>query len=143
MIGGGKIVTYTINPTSTEIQKIGAIPQCIIDYYNLQCISAEVHLPPGVLKHLKKRGHWDDFLQYYEIIPQMIAAPDYIGQNPKEPNTIEIYKVISDHIILPIKLNEANGMFLSSFYILDNGAKKIIKRIGTGRIMPFSNLNCQ
>ena len=86
-------MTYTINPLSTEIQKIGSIPQCIIDYYSLQCISAEVHLPPGVLKHLKKRGHWDDFLRYYEIIPQMIGAPDYIGQNPREPNTIEIYKI--------------------------------------------------
>ena len=53
MIGGGKIVTYTIDPTSTEIQKIGAIPQCIIDYYNLQCISAEVHLPP-VCSNIKK-----------------------------------------------------------------------------------------
>ncbi|MFF5996535.1 plasmid-related protein [Lysinibacillus sp. KU-BSD001] len=132
-------MTYQINPTSTETQIIGLVPQCIIDYYSLKCASAEVYLPPGVLKHLKKRGHWDDFIKYYEDIPAMIALPDYVGQNPKEPHTIEIYKVIADHVILPIKLNEADGMFMSSFYILDNGADKIAKRLRTGRLHPYSH----
>ena len=134
-------MTNQIDPTSTETQVIGYIPQSIIDYYSLKCLSAEVFLPPGVLKHLKKRGHWDDFMKYYEDIPAMIALPDYVGQNPKEPHTIEIYKVIADHVILPIKLNEADGMFMSSFYILDNGADKIAKRLRIGRLFPFSHFS--
>lgn len=134
-------MTYQIDPASTETQIIGLVPQCIIDYYSLKCVSSEVYLPPGVLKHLKKRGHWDDFIKYYEDIPEMIAIPDYVGQNPKEPHTIEIYKIIADHVILPIKLNEADGMFMSSFYILDNGADKIAKRLRTGRIFPFAHFS--
>lgn len=94
-------------------------------------------MPPGVLKHLQKRGHWDDFLRYYQDIPDMIANPDYAGQNPKEPGTVELYKVMSDHCLLAIKLNPDTGLFLGSFYKMDNGAEKIKKRLRTGRIHPF------
>ncbi len=131
-------MSYQIDLTSRETQVIGLVPQCIIDYYSLTCASPEVYLPPGVLKHLKKHGHWNDFIKYYKEIPKMITSPDYVGQNPKEPNTIEMYKVISDHVILPIKLNKADGLFMSSFYILDNGANKITKRLRTGRLHPYA-----
>lgn len=134
-------MTININPNSTTTQLVGVIPDCIIKHYALQCNSYEVYMPPGVLKHLKKRGHWNDFVTYHQDIPDMIANPDYAGQNPKEPNSVEIYKVINDHVILPIQLNTESGLFLSSFYILDNGADKIIKRLRSGRIHPFSFFN--
>jgi|SRR4051794_18591682 hypothetical protein len=131
-------MTMIINPNSIDTQLVGVIPECIINYYSIQCTSLEVYMPPGVLKHLKKKGHWNDFVTYHQDIPSMIATPDYAGQNPKEPNTVEIYKIVNDHVILPIKLNTDSGLFLSSFYILDNGADKIKKRLRAGRIHPFS-----
>ncbi|MFJ7842210.1 hypothetical protein ACIQXG_22565 [Lysinibacillus sphaericus] len=76
-------------------------------------------------------------MAYYQDIPSIITNPDYAGQNPKEPDTIEIYKALSDSVILPIKLNTENGLFLSSFYILDNGIDKIQKRLRSGRIHPM------
>lgn len=129
--------TFSINPNSTDTQLVGCVPKCIIDYYSIQCAGLDVYMPPGVLKHLKKRGHWQDFITYHQDIPNMISNPDYAGQNPKETDSVELYKVINDHIILPIKLN-TNGLFLSSFYILDNGADKIQKRLNNQRIHPFS-----
>lgn len=131
-------MTIIVNPNATNTQLVGIIPECVINHYSIQCASLEVYMPPGVMKHLKKRGHWNDFLIHHQDIPNMIANPDYAGQNPKEPNTVELYKVIGDHIILPTKLNAASGLFLSSFYILDNGADKIQKRLRAGRIHPFS-----
>lgn len=98
-------------------------------------------MPPGVLKHLKKQGHWNDFLKYHADIPAMIAKPDYAGQNPKEPDSIELYKVVSDHVLMAIKMNPANSLFLGSFYELKNGAQKIQGRLVTGRIHPFSYFN--
>jgi hypothetical protein len=127
-----------INPYKEIEQIVGVVPEKIVAYYNLQCSSYEVFMPPGVFKHLKKRGHWEDFLQYYKDIPAMVSNPDYAGQNPKEPGTLELYKVLNDHVILPIKLNTDNGMFLSSFYILDNGASKIQKRLRVDRIHPIT-----
>lgn len=132
------LMTIIIDPNSTNLQLIGTIPQCLIDYYSINCNSLNVYMQPGVLKHLKKRGHWRDFMTYYQHIPDIISNPDYAGQNPKEHGTIEIYKVLSDHVILPVKLNNDSGLFMSSFYILDNGANKIEKRLRSGRINPFS-----
>ena len=68
----------------------------------------------------------------------MIANPDYGGQNPKEKETVELYKVVSDHVLLAIKTSPSTGLFLGSFYILDNGIDKINKRLRVGRIHPFS-----
>lgn len=95
-------------------------------------------MPPGVLKHLKKKGHWQDFMKYHQDIPDMISNPDFAGQNPKEPGTVELYKVMSDHVLLAIKMSPDTGLFLGSFYTLDNGAKKIQGRLRTQRIHPFS-----
>ncbi|WP_338754865.1 plasmid-related protein [Bacillus sp. FJAT-52991] len=130
-----------IDPSAKETQLVGVIPECIIDHYSIQCASLEVYMPPGVLKHLQKRGHWNDFLTYHQHIPGMIALPDFAGQNPKEPHTVEIYKIVNDHVILPIKLSAESGLFMSSFYILDNGADKIQKRLRTQRIHPFSTFS--
>ena len=90
--------TIHIDLNATDTQLVGYIPKSIIDYYSIECAGLEVYMPPGVLKHLKKRGHWDDFVTYHTVIPDMIANPDYAGQNPKELNTVELYKVVNDHV---------------------------------------------
>lgn len=132
------MINITINPNATDTQMVGVIPKSIVNHYSLNCSSYEVYMPPGVLKHLKKRGHWQDFMQYYQDIPDIIANPDYAGQNPKEPNTVELYKVMTDHVLLAIKMDPNTGLFLGSFYTLDNGPDKIQKRLRNGRIHPFS-----
>lgn len=132
-------MTIIINPHATVTQIVGHVPAAVVNYYSIQCTGYEVYMPPGVLKHLQKRGHWNDFLQYYQDIPHIIANPDYAGQNPKEPGTIELYKIMSDHVLLAIKMNPTTGLFLGSFYTLDNGANKIQKRLRVGRIFPFSH----
>jgi hypothetical protein len=128
----------TINPYATKTQLVGIISEAIIKHYCISCSSHEVFIPPGVLKHLKKRGHWADFLKYHQDIPDMIANPDYAGQNPKEPGTVELYKVLNDYVLIAIKMNPDTGLFLGSFYTLDNGAEKIQKRLRVGRIHPYS-----
>lgn len=129
-----------IDPYSTTSQIAGKIPEAVVNYYEISCHSYEVYMTPGFLKHLKKRNHWDIFMSYYQDIPSMIANPDYVGQNPKEPNSIELYKTLNDFLLVPVKLNMSSYLYLSSFYGLDNGANKIEKRLRTGRICPFSSL---
>lgn len=127
-----------VNPHSKVTQLVGIIPESIVKYYGIQCSSYEVYMPPGVLKHLKKRNHWNNFLMYHQDLPNMIASPDYAGQNQKEPDSVELYKVIENHILIAIKMNPSSGLFLGSFYTLDNGPDKIQKRLRVKRIYPFS-----
>ncbi|GAB4074727.1 hypothetical protein GCM10028778_22300 [Barrientosiimonas marina] len=129
-----------IDPYATASQLVGKVPEVIMKHYEIPCSSYNVYMTPGFLKHLKKRNHWDIFMTYYQEIPSMIANPDYVGQNPKEPNSIELYKALGDFLLVPVKLNTSSYLYLSSFYGLDNGASKIEKRLRTGRIRPFSSL---
>lgn len=120
-----------IDPNATTSQLVGVVPESIIKYFSIKCHSYEVHMPPGVLKHLRKRGHWVDFLTHYKDIPTMISCPDYAGQNPKEPNSIELYKVMGDYILIAIKLNPSSGLFMGSFYKLDDGFNKVQRQSST------------
>ena len=71
----------------------------------------------------------------------MISNPDYAGQNPKEAQSIELYKVMGDYILIAIKVHPSSGLFLGSFYTLNNGENKIQKRLNIGRIHPFSHFD--
>ncbi|WP_338657119.1 plasmid-related protein (plasmid) [Sporosarcina psychrophila] len=126
-----------INPYSTDTQQVGVLPKCLVTYYQLPYTTLDVWMPPGVLKHLKKRGHWEDLLAHHLIIPSAIENPDFAGQNPREPNSLELYKIIDDHLLIAIKMSPEKDLFLGSFYKLDNGQEKIQKRLRTGRIHPF------
>ena len=132
--------TYKIDPNCAETQCVGEIPASIIKKYNLQCPSNEVLMYPGAIKHIKKK-HAATFVLYYERIPEIICNPDYVGQNPKEPQSIEMYKYLDEHFLVAIKLDPTGYFFLSTFYDLNNGQNKIAKRLRSGRIVPFSSIS--
>lgn len=68
-----------------------------------------------------------------EKIPEIIIAPDYIGVNPGEPDSIELVKRYSDNIQIAIKLDAAKGyLYVASLY--DIPEHKIQKRLYSGRL---------
>jgi hypothetical protein len=99
---------YSIVLDCKETQTIGKIARELVDYYQLPCENLEVKLLPGVVKHLKKRGHWRDFLKYYKDLPKILSKPDFAGQNKREPGTLELYKVMNDQVLIAIKMNQDN-----------------------------------
>jgi hypothetical protein len=131
--------TYTVDPNSTDTQCVGILPKKIIKKYGLSCPSDEVYMYPGAIKHIKK-NHAATFALYYDKIPDIISNPDYVGQNPKEPKSVELYKLITDYLLVAIKLDPSGYFYLSTFYDLNNGQTKISKRLRSGRIVPFSSI---
>ncbi len=96
----------------------------------------EVEMYPGFIKHCKKK-HPGIFEKYYQLIPEIIFNPDYIGKNPKETKSIEMYKRVDETLLLAIKLDPHGYLYLSSFYELNNAEFKIQKRLRKGRIVPY------
>ncbi|CAM3299107.1 plasmid-related protein [Filibacter tadaridae] len=98
--------------------------------------TSDVYIYPGAIKHIKKKhpGVWE---QYGHSIPLVLSEPDYIGKNPKEPNSIELYKQLGDHLLLAIKLDPTGYLFVSSLYDLKNAVAKINKRLISKRIIPY------
>lgn len=98
---------------------------------------SEVYMFSGSIKHIKKRhpGIWE---KHGQEIPNIISSPDFIGMNPSEPNSLELYKHLSEEVLLAIKIDPTGYMFISSFYNLHNASVKINKRLRNGRIVKYS-----
>ncbi|MDQ0160864.1 plasmid-related protein [Alkalibacillus salilacus] len=131
---------YTIDPNSKETQVVGKIPQKILDHFSINCPNREVQMYPGAIKHLIKHDHFNIFMSHHRNIPNMIRNPDYVGQNPKEPNSVELYKQLSETLLVAIKLDPSGYLYLSSLYDLHNADHKIQKCLKSGRIIPFSDI---
>lgn len=136
------MTTYSINPQATDRQLVGELDctniQRLINV-NIPNDSRYVWLYPGFIKHVKRR-HPGMFESHYHLIPSIIKSPDYIGKNPKEPNSIELYKQV-DYFLLAIKVDPTGYSFVASFYDLHNGPHKIQKRLESGRIVPYTVLS--
>ncbi len=96
----------------------------------------EVYIYRGAIKHIKKRhpGIWE---AHGQQIPDIIANPDYVGRNPKEADSVELYKYITKDLLLAIKLDPSGYLFVSSLYDLHNAQYKIQKRLSSGRIVIY------
>lgn len=88
----------------------------------------------GLVTHVQK--HHPNECENISLIPSIIAAPDYIGQNPKEPNSIELVKVINANVMVCVKLDGKHSYhYVASVYQISNG--KLKNRIQSGRLKKF------
>ncbi|HBF2207821.1 hypothetical protein [Paenibacillus aceti] len=136
--GKKALESYTIDIHGTDIQDVGELNvQAIKKLTGVDLSDGKVKVYPGALKHIRKR-HPGVLEQYGHLIPGMISCPDYVGKNPKEPNSIELVKIVQDHLLLAIKLDPTGYVFVSSFYDLANGTAKLQKRLASRRWVPYS-----
>ncbi len=88
----------------------------------------------GLLVHLRK--HHPDEMQNLSYIPEIIAAPDYIGHHPKEPDSIELVKVIEKNIMVCVKLDKKDGyLYVASVFSISDG--KLQNRLNSGRLKKY------
>jgi hypothetical protein len=131
------VADYSIDINASNNQIVGQLNIVAIKALTgIDFPVAEVHMYAGAIRHIKK-WHPGIIELYGHLIPDMIANPDYVGQNPSEPNSVELVKVVSQHVQLAIKLDPSGYLFVSSFYNLDNGEFKVNKRLLSGRLVPY------
>ena len=88
----------------------------------------------GLSIHVQKRH--PNMVVYLNNISDILSSPDYIGMNPKEPDSIELVKVYSDNILLAIKLDKNNNYYyISSLY--DITPAKLNKNLNNGRLKSY------
>lgn len=98
----------------------------------------DISLPTGIIyrssrliNHIQRRH--PDFVGYIDKLPEILLNPDYIGKNPKEPDSMELVKVFSDNILVAIKLDVKNNyLYVASLYNISDG--KLHNRIHSGRL---------
>ena len=115
------------------------IPIC---FYDPKCNQLlKINLPVlqivmsgGLKKHIAKNH--PDCLQYMPDIREIITSPDYVGHNPKEPDSVEYVKQLGANLLVAVKLDAKNNrMYVASLY--DISPAKLSKRIASGRLVRF------
>lgn len=93
-----------------------------------------IYQDSGLLKHIQKRHPGSE--GNIDLIPSIIANPDFVGKHPKEPNSIELVKTFSDNIMVCIKLDIDDG-YLYVASVFEINSKKINNRLHSGRLKKY------
>ena len=85
-----------------------------------------------LIKHIANRH--PECLPYLNCIASIIAAPDYIGVNPRETNaSFELVKVMANNVQIGIKLDiKHNYLYIATLHTITNG--KLQHGIANGRL---------
>lgn len=129
----GKAVVIKKNKPIT--QNIGSIRNEILDILELAVENREIVIYPGAVRHIKRR-HPHAFKIYFNKIPEVIQSPDYVGMSSQNPQRIELVKKYKDNILVALKLDGDQHLFVSSMYIIEEN--RIDKRVAYGRLEPVS-----
>lgn len=115
--------------------KVGAYREIFNFLTDQQLPLLDIVQSTGLEKHILKRH--PNYIEYMDKIPEILLIPDYIGHNPKEPESIELVKVYEDNIQIAVKLDSTNDYYyVASLYEISN--KKLSERLHSGRLKIFT-----
>lgn len=93
-----------------------------------------VYQSDGLASHVQKRHPGD--VCHLAHVSSVISNPDYVGHNPKEPDSIELVKVIGDNVMVCVKLDQTeNRLYVASVFTITNA--KLQSRINSGRLKKY------
>lgn len=90
-----------------------------------------IYQSDGLIKHIQKRH--PECAPDVVLIPLIISQPDYIGHNPREPQSVELVKRLDNNMMVCVKLDiKKNYLYVASFFSVSDA--KIQSRLDSGRL---------
>ena len=107
----------------------------ILTGQNIPC--GNIFQAEGLAVHVRK--HHPDETGLLEHTPDIIAAPDYVGHNPREPQSVELIKVTDKNEMVCIKLDIGKGyLYVASVFSISQG--KLLSRLRSGRLVAIDKI---
>lgn len=92
----------------------------------------DIYRDKGLIAHLLKRKH-NTAIKHLDDISEIISDPDYIGKNPKQPNSIEFVKCYKRNMLLGVKVDLSKGyMYVATMHEIT--AAIIERYVNSGRL---------
>lgn len=107
-------------------------------YLNLARQADNVIISDGLSKHLIKRNH-ENMLRYIPQLSEILNQPDFIGRNPKQPeSSFECIKVLDDNVLVAVKLDvKSDYYFVASMYDVTDDKLRHMEE--NGRVIRLTN----
>ncbi len=118
-------------------QKIGVLSEEVINLLSLPYASnSGIYISPGNIAHMKNK-HPQDFEKYGADIETIIAAPDYVGLNPKDDSIeyVKNYLVDTEYVKVAVRVSRGGVLFVRSMYVL--GTQRTLNFITAGKLKPL------
>ena len=114
-----------------EIKKIGCFTQDVIDLLKLNIkAGTPIYIGESNIEHIKNR-HPYEFEVYFPNIEEIIAEPDYVGQNPSDKSIsfVKTYQLGSEYIRIAVRITPKGIPFAKSLHLLSTyNAERYIER---------------
>lgn len=114
---------------SAEI--IGYFTQSVLNTLQLSNVknNTPILLGSSNVEHIKKR-HPYEYSKYFDQIPDIISAPDYVGINPDHSiSFVKEFCINSEYVKVAVRISTNGVFFAKSLYILNTcNAKRYISK---------------
>lgn len=103
-------------------QKVGKVSARVISLLgsSLQ-VDQSIYLGDSNIAHMK-RSHPADYAKYGQYIPQILAAPDYVGENPADGSIeyVKNFRVNGEFVKVAVRLSGSGTLYARSLYVLNS-----------------------
>ena len=91
-----------------------------------------IYLGTSNIAHMQKR-HPHDYAKYGRYISQILAQPDYVGENPKDGSIeyVKEFMVEKEYVKIAIRISGNGALFVRSLYVLNQNRVKNFIAKGT------------
>ncbi len=112
-------------------KQIGCFSSAVIDILGLNIpAGTPIYVADTNIEHMKA-SHPEDFKKYGNDIAEIIAFPDYVGQNAKD-DSIEFtkeYIINGEYVKVAVRVTAHNVFYARSMYVLNpNRVKNFIEK---------------
>ena len=102
-------------------QEIGKLSAKVISLLGLSLqVDQPIYLGPSNIAHMQSR-HPADYVKYGQYIPQIIAQPDYVGENPADGSIeyVKEFQINGEFVKVAVRLSNSGQLYARSLYVLN------------------------
>ena len=125
-------MTNVKTPSGASI--IGEISEKVKNALGLDlAVGTPIYVGPTNIAHME-REHPDAYERFFVLIPKIISAPDFVGQNPRD-GSIEYIKAFTtsagQYLKLAVRISNDGFLFARSLYEILERTVRYRAEIGT------------
>ena len=120
---------------------VGSISENIKKLLGLSSVGDDnIYMSATNIAHMES-SHPSDYAKYKDQIQNILASPDYVGQNPND-NSIEYVKnfIDSEYVKVAVRLSSGNKYYARSLYVLNKRRVENFIKKGTLKKVDLSEI---
>ncbi len=122
--------------------KVGSVSENVKKLLELSSVGDDnIYISATNIAHMES-SHPSDYAKYKDQLQNILASPDYVGQNPND-NSIEYVKnfiIDNEYVKVAVRLSSGNKYYARSLYVLNKRRVNNFIKKGTLKKVDLSEI---